>query len=88
MADLSFQRTDALKRAAEFDVRQIEPAGSLSMKKTEVPTFDELMRPTVEALKRLEESASTTVLLFSAENLSAPNLCCVATRLTPNFIVD
>ena len=40
------------------------------MKKTEVPTFDELKGPTVEALKRLEGSASITVL-FSVENLSA-----------------
>jgi len=41
------------------------------MKKTEVPTFDELKGPTVEALKRLEGSAFITVLLFSVENLSA-----------------
>jgi hypothetical protein len=41
------------------------------MKKTEAPTFDELKGPTVEALKRLEGSASITVLLFSVENLSA-----------------
>jgi hypothetical protein len=41
------------------------------MKKTEVPTFDELKGPTVEALKRLEGSASITVLLFSVDNLSA-----------------
>jgi hypothetical protein len=62
MANLSFKAA-ALKRT----VRQIEPPGSLSMKKTEVPTFDELMGPTVEALKRLEGSASITVLPLSVE---------------------
>jgi hypothetical protein len=39
-----------------------EAAGSLSTKKTEVPTFDELMGPTVGARKRLEGSASITVM--------------------------
>lgn len=33
------------------------------MKKTEVPTFDELMGPTVEALKRLGGSASIDELV-------------------------
>ena len=41
------------------------------MKKTEVPTFDELKRLTVESLKRHEGGASITVLLFSVDNLSA-----------------
>jgi hypothetical protein len=41
------------------------------MKKTEVPTFDELMGPKVERLKRLEGSASITVLPLSVDNLSA-----------------
>jgi hypothetical protein len=43
--------------AVHLIVRQIEPAASLSMKKTEVPTFDELMGATVEALKRPEGTA-------------------------------
>ena len=41
------------------------------MNKTEVPTFDELKGPTVEALKRLEGSASIAVLPLFVENLSA-----------------